>query len=139
MSAVSATLRGRRRAEAQMVDRCEIRGVPTVGDMDPVTGLRPETPGALIYGPAVAPHFGRCKVQTYEAQESTPQSGQHVYSVQRYAVHIPATVNVPVGHTVTVTASVLDPALVGASYRVAGYLHKTMATANRLAVDEVTA
>jgi Family of unknown function (DUF6093) len=61
-----------------------------------------------------------------------------VYSVQRYAIHIPATVDVPVDHLVTITASQLDPNLVGRRYRVAGHLHKTYATANRLAVEEVT-
>lgn len=114
-----------------MVDACEIRQPPTYGELDPDTGLRPETPGAVVYS-------GRCKVQTYEAHEATPASGQHVWSVQRYYVHIPAGVDVPVDHQVTITASVLDAELVGRTYRVAGGLHKSMATANRLIVDEVT-
>lgn len=114
-----------------MVDRCEIRTKPTTGDLDPVTGTRPESPGTLLYA-------GKCKVQTYEAHEQTPQSGQHVYTVQRYYVHIPATVDIPVDARVTITASVLDANLVGKTYRAAGGLHKSMATANRLLVDEVT-
>jgi hypothetical protein len=114
-----------------MVDSCEIRTKPTVGPLDPVTGKRAETPGALLYS-------GKCKVQTYEAHEQTPQSGQHVYTVQRYYVHVRATVDVPVDARVTITGSVLDPNLVGKTYRVAGGLHKSMATANRLLVDEVT-
>ncbi len=132
MSATGTVRRGRRKAESLMVDACEIRAKPTIGEFDPATGLRPETPGAVLYS-------GRCKVQTYEAHEQTPQSGQHVYTVQRYYVHIPATVDVPVDARVTVTASTLDPHLVGKTYRVAGGLHKSMATANRLLVDEVVA
>jgi len=118
-------------AESLMLDRCVIRAQPTVGDLDPGTGTRPSTPGAVLY-------TGRCKVQTYEAHESTPQSGQHVYSVQRYYVHIPVGVPSPVDSQVTITECQLDETVVGRTYRVAGGLHKSMATANRLIVDEVT-
>lgn len=114
-----------------MVDACVIRAPSTTGDMDPDTGLRPEVPGAVVYA-------GNCKVQTYEAHEANPESGDHVFSVQRSSIHIPATVEVPVGHLLTVTASVLDPNLVGRRFRVSAVLHKTFATANRLQVDEVT-
>ena len=138
MGAVQLTKRGRAAAERLMVASCEIRKPSTFGELAPDTGLRPETPGALVYGPGVAPHFGRCKVQTYEAHESTPDSGGHQYSVQRYSVHIPAAAEVDVDDMVTITAAALDPNLVGRRYRIAGYLHKTFATANRLQVDEVT-
>lgn len=131
MGAVQVTRRGRRAAEALMVDACVIRAPATFGPMDPDTGERPETPGAVAYS-------GKCKVQTYEAHESTPESGDHVYSVQRASLHIPATVDIPVGHLATITASVLDPNLVGRVFRVSAVLHKSMATANRLQVDEVT-
>lgn len=114
-----------------MVDMCEIREPSTFGEMDPVTGLRQETPGAVAYA-------GKCKVQTFEAHESTPESGDHQYTVQRYSVHIPATVEVDVDHMITVTSAALDSNLVGRRYRVAGFLHKTFATANRLQVEEVT-
>lgn len=114
-----------------MVDTCVIRAPSTFGDMDPDTGVRPETPGAVAYS-------GRCKVNTFEPHESTPESGDHVFTVQRNQVHIPATVTVPVGHMVTITAAQLDPNLVGRVFRVAAILHKSMATANRLQVEEVT-
>lgn len=114
-----------------MVDTCVIRGKSTFGPMDDNIGQRVETVGAVVYE-------GRCKVQTYEAHESTPASGQHVWSVQRYTIHLPATAEVSVDCLVTVTASVLDANLVGRRYRVAAFLHKSMATANRIAVDEVT-
>jgi hypothetical protein len=125
-------------AESLMVDRCEIRAPSTFGEMDPDTGIRPAVPGALVYGPTVAPLYGRCKVNTFEPHESTPESGDHVYTVQRNTVHIPATVTIPVGYMVTVSASQLDPNLVGRVFRVAAILHKSMATANRLQVEEVT-
>lgn len=131
MSRVSVTRSGRRAAELGMVDACAIRAPSTFGVMDPDTGLRVETPGVTVY-------TGKCKVQTYEAHESTPESGDHVYSVQRASLHLPATVDIPVGHLATITASVLDPNLVGRVFRVSAVLHKSMATANRLQVDEVT-
>lgn len=113
-----------------MVDACEIRAPATVGEMDPDTGLRPEALGTPRYA-------GRCKVQTYEPQESRPESGDHVYTVQRYAIHVPVGTVVAVGDQVTITAAVLDPDLVGRTYRVAGLLHKTYATAQRMLVDEI--
>lgn len=131
MGAVQVTKRGRAAAERLMVDSCVIRQPATVGDMDPDTGVRPEVLGAVAY-------TGKCKVQTYEAHESTPESGAHQYSLQRLSLHIPATVQVDVDYIATITASELDPNLVGKRFRVAGFLHKTFATANRLQVEEVT-
>jgi hypothetical protein len=131
MGAVHLTRRGRRAAERLMVDACEVRGLPTFGEMDPVTGLRPETPGTLVYA-------GKCKVQTFEAHESTPEAGDHVFTVQRTQVHLPADVEVAVDQIITVTASVLDANLVGRRFRVAAFLHKSFATANRVQVEEVT-
>jgi hypothetical protein len=131
MDAVHLTRRGRIAAEKLMVDSCEIRQPAVRGDLDPVTGLRPETPGALAYS-------GKCKVQTFEAHESTPESGDHQYSVQRTQVHLPATTEVTVDQIITVTASVLDPNLVGRRFRIAAFLHKSFATANRVQVEEVT-
>jgi hypothetical protein len=118
-------------AESLMVDTCVIRAPSTFGEMDDDTGLRVETPGAVAYS-------GRCKVNTFEPHESTPESGDHVYTLQRNTVHIPATETVPVGHMVTITACALDLNLVGRTLRVAATLHKSMATANRLQVEEVT-
>lgn len=131
MSAVNITKRGRRAAERLMVDACAITRVTgQPGPLNPDTGVRDPAPTDTVYA-------GKCRVQTYEAHESTPDSGEHVYTVQRYAIHLPVAVDVKVDDQITVTASVLDPLLVGRSYRVVGLLHKTFATANRVAVDEI--
>lgn len=114
-----------------MVDACVVREPSTFGEMDPGTGLRPETPGAVVY-------TGKCKVQTFEAHETVSESGDHVFSLQRLQVHLPATTEVDVDQIVTVTSSVLDPNLVDRRFRVAGFLHKSFATANRVQVEEVT-
>jgi hypothetical protein len=131
MSARSATVRGRRRAEALMIDRCTIERVTgEPGSLDPETGVRDPAPSTTVYS-------DKCRVQTYEAHESTPDSGDHVWTVQRYAIHVPVGTDARVDDTVTITASPLDPDLVGRKYTVVALLHKTFATANRLAVDEI--
>lgn len=117
-----------------MLDTCTITGPSTrTGPVDPETGERQLVPGAHRY-------TGRCKVQTYEAHESTPQSGEHYYTVQRYYVHVPVGAGpVFVNDEVTVDSLVLDPSTVQRRFRIAGLLHKSLATAQRLLVDEITA
>lgn len=132
MSAITATRRGRRAAERLMVDRCQVvrvTGQPGA-TVDPVTGLRTPAPTATVYA-------GKCKVQTYEAHESAPDSGEHVFTVQRYTIHLPAGTDVRVDDQITVTSAVLDAGLVGRSYRVVALLHKSFATSHRVAVDEI--
>jgi hypothetical protein len=124
--------RGRRRAEALMVDECEIRKPSTWGPIDPETGVREEIPGALVYA-------GKCKVQTYEPFESGPDAGQHRWTIQRYFLHIPTGVTgVDVGHVATITAAPMSDDLLGRKYRISGLHNKTFTTARRLLVDEIT-
>jgi hypothetical protein len=131
VSAKSAVLQGRAAAEAIMLDACTIaRQTGQPGPVDPVTGIRPPAPTATVYA-------GKCRVQSFEAYESTPDSGDHVYTVQRYSVHLPVTVNVAVDDQITMTSAQSDSNLVGRSYRVVALLHKTFATANRVAVSEI--
>ena len=131
MTALSAAKRGRRAAEALMLDTCTIvRTTGPAGPIDPDTGLPTPAPTDQVYA-------GKCRVQTYEAHESTPDSGDHVFTVQRYYIHLPVAADVARDDQITITAAVLDPALVGRSYRVVGLLHKTYATANRVIVDEI--
>lgn len=134
LRAVTAVHRGRRLAETLMVDSCTITGPSTrTGPVDPETGLRELVPGPQRYA-------GKCKVQTYEAHESTPQSGEHYYTVQRYYVHVPVGAGpVFVNDEVSVDSLVLDPSTAVRKFRVAGLLHKSHATAQRLLVDEITA
>lgn len=131
--ALAALGRGRRQAEALMADSCVIRRVTgEPGPLDPTTGEREPAETTEVYS-------GRCKVQTYEPHESKPQAGEHVWTVQRYFVHVPVGEGpIMVDDRVEVTASEVAPQLPGRTYRVAGLHHKSMATAQRLLVDEVT-
>lgn len=116
-----------------MVDECVIRRVTgEPGPIDPATGLRDPAPTTQVYS-------GKCKIQTYEPHESKPESGEHVWTVQRYYVHIPVGEGpVQVDDRVEVTASTAAAALVGRTYRIAGTHQKSLATAQRLLIDEVT-
>ena len=117
----------RAQAESLMLDTCTV---------SPVTGVN-ESTGAPTLGAAV--YTGKCKVQTSQAQEANPEAGGATYTVQRYAVHVPVAAFVPVvGHVVTITAAAQDAGLVGRQYRVVALLHKSLATAQRLAVEAVS-
>jgi len=116
----------RRAAESLMLDTCTVC---------PVTGVD-ESTGAPTLGTAV--YTGKCKVQTTQAQEANPEAGGATYTVQRYAVHVPVGAFVPeIDHVVTITAAAIDAGLVGRKYRVVALLHKSLATAYRLGVEEV--
>lgn len=115
-----------------MVDECEIVGPSSWGELDPDTGEREEIPGELRY-------VGPCKVQTYEPFESTPDSAQHRWTIQRYALHVPVDVTgVEVGDVATITSSALSDDLQGRRYRISGLHNKTFTTARRLLIDEIT-
>jgi hypothetical protein len=123
---------GRAAAKGLMTDTVTVtRTTGAEGPVDPETGERQPAPTMTVYS-------GAGKVQTYEPHESSSESGQHVYTEQRYHLHLPVTAaKVEVKDTVTVTASAMDPQLVGRSYLVAGEFAKTWATARRLLLDEV--
>jgi len=122
-----------------MLDRCVIRrAIGQAGPLDPDTGTRTPPPTVVIY--PVPSGVGRCKVQTYEAFESKPQSGLHVFTVQRYTLHLPVDAPpVAIDDRVEITAAAADPNLAGRVYRVSGLHHKSLATARRLLIDEVVA
>jgi hypothetical protein len=127
------TLKARSRAERLMHDQCEIRRPSTLGELNQTTGVRAVIPGELVY-------LGKCRAFTYEPFESTPESGQHVYTIQRKQIHIPVDVTgVEVGDEVTFTAASLDDDLLGRKFRVAGIHNVTFARDRRLLVDEITA
>lgn len=122
-----------------MLDRCTVT-VPGDGDPDPITGERPQV---TVYPDPDWPDdhpwkAGPCKVQSVAAQEGTPEAADATYTVQRYRVDFPVGSFAPVvGAQVTITDGRFDPLMVGRAYRVVGLLHKTAATAYRLAVEEV--
>ncbi len=131
MGAVDATLRGRVAAEALMLDACTVHrpGTPVT---DPASGVVAPSL-TLIY-------TGKCKVQKTASQASNPTAGGHSFTVQDSRVDFPVSAGpFLVDDVVTVTASVLDPQLVGRAFRVIETFHKSGATAQRTRVSEVVA
>jgi len=116
-----------------MLDACTITRVTgPEGELDPVTGLREPAPTATVYS-------GKCRVQTYEPHETARESGDHVFTEQRYHLHLPIGVGpVKVGDTAEIIAAAADTQLIGRSYRIAALHHKSLATAQRILVDEIT-
>jgi len=129
VSAISAARAGRVLAERNMLDTVTIVRKSetfneTTGDYD----IENES----IYA-------GRARVQTYEPQTTMPEAGGHTYMVQTYSVHIPVgSADVAIGDVITVTAAAIEPNLVGREYRVVGLLHKSLQTAYRLQVTEIS-
>lgn len=130
MSAEAAVLAGRRAAESLMQDTCTVErpGEPVT---DPETGEVTPSLTSVYTGP--------CKVQQTISQGSNPSAGSHAFTIQDSRVDFPVSAGpFAVDDVVTVTASALDPQLVGTVYRVAELFHKSFATAQRTRVEEVT-
>jgi len=125
--------RGRRQAEAIMDDTCRIRAVTGHGPADPDTAVVPTT-----YGPPV--YEGRCKLQSQRPFPSTPDAGEHLYTVNPLYLHLPVegTAGVVTGLVAEILTCPSDPANVGRIFRVKAGDRKTYATAFRPLVEEVT-
>lgn len=121
---------GRGWAESLMIDTCLIRrqmGLVT----DPATGA--------VTAAYETVYQGKCKVQTFTNRELFKDAAVHQFIVQRYEVDIPVSVaGVEPNDEVLMVSSVFDPDLAGRSYRVVGLMNKSMATARRLGVEEMT-
>jgi hypothetical protein len=131
MSATSVTLRGRAAALALMVDTCTITRTTGTSTNLQTGAVTPTT--STIYS-------GVCRVQRLPsggvARPATVGEAQ-VYQQPLY-VQVPTSVaGVLVDDVVTVTASALDPDLVGRTFWVKELGAKTHATAHRLGVEEV--
>lgn len=133
MTATGVTLRARAAAEALMVDACTITRPATAHTTDPTTGAVSYASGSL--------YTGKCRVQMLQGTrgDALEQATERAISVQDAIVSVPMTVTgLRVDDVVTVTASVLDPDLVGRPYRVTSMTRKTYLTARRLICQEVT-
>lgn len=136
MNVLEALARGRARAESLMLDRCRITRPSDEEVTDPHTGEVTFT-GTTVYPTLGEP--GRCKVQTGQVQESTPDSGGRLITVQRYQLHLPIGAGpVAVGDLVELLEATMDAQLAGRTYRITATHHKSLATAQRTEIEEVT-
>ena len=113
--------RAQDRAERLMTDSCTITRITGV-TTDPTTGAVSETTSTV--------YSGKCRVQSWQPFEQTPDVGSATPTVQRYQVHIPVGVAVRIGDQVTMAD--------GRLFRIAATHTKTYQTAQRLPVDELT-
>lgn len=113
-----------------MLDSCKVERPG-----DPVTDQESGT-----VTPSMSPVYaGKCKVQQTMSQGANPSAGSHAFTIQDSRVDFPVSAGpLMVDDVVTITASELDPQLVGTVFRVSELFHKTYATAQRTRVDEVT-
>ena len=129
MSAFDATMAGRVEAEAIMYDTCIVSrpGEPFTDD------------DGIVTTPLVEVYAGKCKVQTTVAQAASPVAGGHVFTVENLQLHLPVATSLNTGDTATVTASLLDPSLVGLTFRLVELARGSQRTAARWNVELVTA
>lgn len=140
-AAVELLLRGRAKAEEQMVDTCIITRPDGSAVTDPDTGVVTEG-GTVIYPTAeqiAAGNPGKCKVQSKDSATASPDAGGHTFTVVARQVHIPANAaDVKDGDVVELTSSLLNAFTVGKKYRVDGFTPDSFDTAARLPVKELT-
>lgn len=130
MSATTVTLRGRLAAEANMVDACTIKHL--VGNTtDPETGRTTPTYSTL--------YSGKCRVQQKVPVAKPAEVGQAAVWLERLEMQVPmSVVGISSNDLVTITASALDPDLVGRVFHARELGHKTHMTARRFQIEEVT-
>ena len=119
----------RHEANSLMLDECTITrpGEPVT---DPDTGD--------VTNSAETVYAGKCKVQSKDSATSSPEAGEHTFTVVSRQVHIPANAaDVRDGDVVTITTSRLNAFTVGKQYRVSGFTPDTFDTAARLPVKEI--
>lgn len=110
-----------------MVDTVRIEAL--TGATELIGGEEVPTRALVYQGPA--------RFQSLEAYEQSPSVPGGNVTVQRNGLSIPVAAGpAQVGHLVTCLTSALDPHLPGREYRVAALLHKTFATAQRVALEE---
>jgi hypothetical protein len=131
LNPAAALARGRAAALALMVDTVTITRV-TGTTTDPDTGVVTPTTSTVYTGTA--------KIQQGAVPLGEPKDlGEASILVVRLEVHLPVSATgVLADDVVTVTASALDPDLVGKRFVIRSVAHKSFLTARRCDVSEVT-
>lgn len=131
MSAITAVIRGRIAAERLMQDAVVIKRPPLVPATNPDTGEVTPAPTTIYTGIA--------KIQAGGASGSPESVGEAELTTSQLVLHIPFSVTgVTTDDVCTVTASLLDPDLVGKVFTIRAPMHKSFATARRFSVQELS-
>ena len=113
--------------------------------LDTCTATRPGAPSTdgttgAVTTSSTSLYSGRCKVQASGNSAQAVEAAGRTATVERLEVHVPVGAFTPrPGDVVTITAAANDSALVGRVYRVTAANIKSLASAYRLPVEEVTA
>jgi hypothetical protein len=130
MSANSVLARGRTAALALMVDACVVKHI-TSTSTNPTSGVITPTYSTL--------YTGQCRVQQSGSQGQLTDAGEASLVLLRLEVQLPmSVVGLSEGDEITITASALDPDLVGRVFVIRDLAHKTHLTARRVQVVEKT-
>lgn len=127
--AAALLARGRRAAEALMVDACTIRRRTgeTVG------------PGGVVTPTYTTVYSGRCRWQQQAAQAAQQDVGEDYMLMLRLEVQLPMSVTgVQTEDEIVCDSSTHDPDLVGRVFVVRDLAHKSHATSRRIGVVERT-
>lgn len=99
-------------------------------------------PGTFVYGADLAPttvYTGKCRLRRNTPTDEHPEGGERPVGIGQHLVTIPMTATtVRLDDSLTVTASDLDPALVGLRLRVTAVTKGSHVTARRLICEELT-
>jgi hypothetical protein len=129
MSVQAAIARARILAETLMVDACTI-----TRETGETTG-----PGGVITPTTATQYTGKCRVQFKPMKGSGTDVGEAYLLLVRREVQLPmSATGLQEGDRITITASALDPDLVGKVYVIREVEAKTHLTARRVTVLEVT-
>jgi hypothetical protein len=134
MSAESTILRGRAAAIRLMIDACTIKRL---------SGQSTNLQTAVVTDTYTTLYSGKCRIQRVRGQRLGSAHPAIIGAAQIYqqplAVHVPVTVlGIILQDIVTVTASLMEPDLVGRSFWVQVLPPKTLTTAHRYGLQEVT-
>lgn len=128
MSIASAVERGRILAESLMQDTCTIT----------------RKTGEVVSGGVITPTYvqiytGNCRIQARRVESQGSNVGEAYRLIERLELQLPVTVTgLAEGDVVTVTASALDPDLLGRVFAIRGVTAKTHLTYRRAELIEVT-
>lgn len=131
MSATTVTLRGRKAAEARMVDTGAVTrpGAPVT---DPDTGV-------TTYPNATTIYTGKARIRQAVVMDRPLESGQAQRYIQHSILSLPIAAAVLLTDDVfTMTASALTANLVGRTWHVRGVSGDTNATAAKYEITEIT-
>lgn len=117
-------------AQALMVDTCLVQRVASQST-DPDTGVITYTYSTVYAGP--------CKVQQRAAIARPEVIGEAAVFMSRLELHVPVSVTgIASDDRVSITASAHDPDLLGRVWHIRELAHKSLASARRYSIVEVT-